>query len=154
LPHFDFSDLLLGKPLAGGLGVGVAVPPATHTTKKPRSRRGFPCGRLLVVRHAFDVLADIAELVVQILSCRLNLVFDFGETGIDARFGGVNPFLKPTLDSPFRKFDAKCLACGSYQLRLVAQIWESIDKIWRSSASLDLRQYMKYVGMVVYTKLI
>jgi hypothetical protein len=25
------------------------------------------------------------------------------------------------LDSPFRKFDVKCLACGSYQLRLVTQ---------------------------------
>ena len=27
-------------------------------------------------------------------------------------------------DSPFRKFDVKCLACGSYQLRLVAQMDE------------------------------
>jgi len=25
------------------------------------------------------------------------------------------------LASPFRKFDMKCLVCGSYQLRLVAQ---------------------------------
>jgi hypothetical protein len=24
-------------------------------------------------------------------------------------------------DSPFRKFDAKCLRCGSYRLQLVAQ---------------------------------
>ena len=24
-------------------------------------------------------------------------------------------------ESPFRKFDVKCLACGSYQLRLVTQ---------------------------------
>jgi hypothetical protein len=27
-------------------------------------------------------------------------------------------------ESPFRKFDVKCLACGSYQLRLVAQMDE------------------------------
>jgi len=27
-------------------------------------------------------------------------------------------------ESPFRKFDVKCLRCGSYQLRLVAQMDE------------------------------
>ena len=27
-------------------------------------------------------------------------------------------------DSPFRKFDVKCLACGSYQLQMVAQMDE------------------------------
>jgi hypothetical protein len=53
-----------------------------------------------VFRHVFDVLADITELVVQILSARLNLVFDFGATGIDARFSGVNPFLKPLKRAP------------------------------------------------------
>jgi hypothetical protein len=31
------------------------------------------------------------------------------------------PHQTPT-DSLFRKFDEKCLACGSYQLRLVAQV--------------------------------
>jgi hypothetical protein len=28
------------------------------------------------------------------------------------------------LDSPFRQFDVKCLACGSYRLRLAAQFQE------------------------------
>jgi hypothetical protein len=31
--------------------------------------------------------------------------------------------------SPFRKFDVKCLACGSYQLRLVAQMDEEIGEM-------------------------
>jgi hypothetical protein len=31
--------------------------------------------------------------------------------------------------SPFRKFDVKCLACGSYQLRLVAQMDEEAGEI-------------------------
>ena len=87
--------------MAGGLGVGAAVPTATHTTKKPRQRRGFPCGRLLVVRLAVaKLVSQIAEIVGRILSARLNLVFDFGATGIDARFGGVNPLLKPLKRAP------------------------------------------------------
>jgi hypothetical protein len=32
-------------------------------------------------------------------------------------------------ESPFRKFDVKCLACGSYQLRLVAQIDEEAGEM-------------------------
>jgi hypothetical protein len=32
-------------------------------------------------------------------------------------------------DSPFRKFDVKCLACGSYQLRLVAQMDEEAGQM-------------------------
>jgi hypothetical protein len=32
-------------------------------------------------------------------------------------------------DSPFRKFDVKCLACGSYQLRLVAQMDEEAGEM-------------------------
>ena len=31
--------------------------------------------------------------------------------------------------SPFRKFDVKCLACGSYQLRLVAQMDEEAGEM-------------------------
>ena len=83
-----------------GLGVGVAVPPPRTQRKSPAHGGAFPAETLCVFRHVFDVLADIAELVVQILSARLNLVFDFGETGIDARFGGVNPFLKPLKRAP------------------------------------------------------
>jgi hypothetical protein len=32
-------------------------------------------------------------------------------------------------ESPFRKFDVKCLACGSYQLRLVAQMDEEAGEM-------------------------
>jgi hypothetical protein len=32
-------------------------------------------------------------------------------------------------DSPFRQFDVKCLACGSYQLRLVAQMDEEAGEM-------------------------
>jgi hypothetical protein len=31
--------------------------------------------------------------------------------------------------SPFRKFDVKCLVCGSYQLRLVAQMDEEAGEM-------------------------
>jgi hypothetical protein len=31
--------------------------------------------------------------------------------------------------SPFRKFDVKCLACGSYHLRLVAQMDEQAGEM-------------------------
>ena len=31
--------------------------------------------------------------------------------------------------SPFRKFDVKCLACGSYQLRLVAKMDEEAGEM-------------------------
>ena len=31
--------------------------------------------------------------------------------------------------SPFRKFDVKCLACGSYHLRLVAQMDEEAGEM-------------------------
>jgi hypothetical protein len=34
-------------------------------------------------------------------------------------------------ESPFRKFDVKCLACGSYQLRLVSHMEAGIaDHVW------------------------
>ena len=32
-------------------------------------------------------------------------------------------------ESPFRKFDVKCLACGSHQLRLVAHMDEEAGEI-------------------------
>jgi hypothetical protein len=32
-------------------------------------------------------------------------------------------------ESPFRKFDVKCLACGSYKLRLVAQMDEEAGQM-------------------------
>ncbi len=31
--------------------------------------------------------------------------------------------------SPFRKFEVKCAACGSYQLRLVAQLAEDAGEL-------------------------
>jgi Zn finger protein HypA/HybF involved in hydrogenase expression len=32
-------------------------------------------------------------------------------------------------DSPFRRFDVKCLKCGSYDLRLVAQMDEELGEM-------------------------
>ena len=85
----------LTEAVGRGLGVGVAVPPP-RTQRKTPAKAGVSLRTLFVVRHAVpNILTNIAELVGQFLSARLDLVFDFGETGINARLGGVNPFLKP-----------------------------------------------------------
>jgi hypothetical protein len=36
---------------------------------------------------------------------------------------------KTPSESPFCKFDVKCLACGSYQLRLVAQMGQAAGEM-------------------------
>jgi hypothetical protein len=77
------------------LGVGVAVPPP-RTQRKTPAEAGVFLRTLFVVRWLSPKLfSQIADIVGRILSARLNLVFDFSETGINARLGGVNPFLKP-----------------------------------------------------------
>ena len=77
------SPLLGGRQTATeavgrGLGVGEAAPPPRTQQESPTHGGAFPAEALCVFRHVFDVLANITELVVQILSVRLNLVFDFG----------------------------------------------------------------------------
>ncbi len=36
---------------------------------------------------------------------------------------------RPPSESPFRKFDAKCLKCGSYQLRLATEFDEDAGEV-------------------------
>ena len=88
----------LTEAVGRGLGVGVAVPPP-RTQRKTPAKAGVSLRTLFVVRHAVpNILTNIAELVGQFLSARLNLVFDFGATGK----GGSNVIVQERLHGALR----------------------------------------------------
>ncbi len=88
-------------PSGRGLGVGAAVPPATHMHENsPATGRGCSGRRLLVCLHQFPNIGfDVAKLVRHILAAGLDFVLKVGQTGIDAAFRRVYPLLQP-LEAP------------------------------------------------------